>query len=565
MKNLFQTVMAATIPFILLSFMTAQGQNSTTFRKGAEKAVGGITKEEREARQAELFDWLRGETPAGTLDTPVHVEVSQQELTELAEPHAPPLRIGLVKSITPAIDIAELQRGQVFKKGGRVAGGIFQETDDGGFVWALTIMSPNAIGIRLHFRNFSIPDDADLYFYSPNGQVRGPYQRQGPNNTGEFWTNTVFSETGVVVLRHFGKYTAEDLRNVSFVITDLGHIGRGFPKPIPVNHSWRDDKCGNPLCVVDANCENVAPADQSSIAKMEWIQGAFIYSCTGGLIADTDGSSQRNLFLTANHCLSKSSSNLETFFNYTTDSCMGECPGSPAPDTTGATVLASGRKGDYTLMELSQDPPSGSTFLGWNNSPIAFTNGADLYRVSNPNFGPQVFSRHTVDTVAGTCTQWPRGERIYSRDVEGATDGGSSGSPVVISGMNGGEIVGQLSGACGYNPDDACDSASNSTVDGALAFYYDKVAQFLDPGTSTECSSNTDCDDGVFCNGAETCSGGMCQSGTAPCQTGEICSEASETCVAGECPLGAKGDACFGDTDCCSNKCKGPSNAKTCR
>ncbi len=62
---------------------------------------------------------------------------------------------------------------------------------------------------------------------------------------------------------------------------------------------------GNPPCVEDANCGSVAPADQSAIAKMEWIQGAFIFTCTGGAIADTDGSTQRNLFLTANHCISK--------------------------------------------------------------------------------------------------------------------------------------------------------------------------------------------------------------------------------------------------------------------
>jgi len=109
---------------------------------------------------------------------------------------------------------------------------------------------------------------------------------------------------------------------------------------------------------------------------------------------------------------------------------------------------------------------------------VANTNGVALHRVSNPNFGPQVYNEQTVNTSAPTCSGWPRGERIYSRDTLGGTDGGSSGSPVV----NGSDqVVGQLSGACGTNVGDPCDAASNATVDGALAYYWTSVQPFLAP------------------------------------------------------------------------------------
>lgn len=42
-------------------------------------------------------------------------------------------------------------------------------------------------------------------------------------------------------------------------------------------------------------------------------------------------------------------------------------------------------------------------------------------------------------------------------------------------------MVGQLYGACGTNLNDVCDSASNRTVDGALANYYPNVDEYLDP------------------------------------------------------------------------------------
>ena len=142
-------------------------------------------------------------------------------------------------------------------------------------------------------------------------------------------------------------------------------------------------------------------------------------------------------------------------------------------------MKASNRKGDFTLLQLKAAPPSGSVFLGWTSDPVASTNGVALRRVSNPNFGPQVYSEHAVSTSAPTCRRWPRGERIYSRDTLGATDGGSSGSPVVRQDSN--QVVGQLSGSCGTNVSDPCDALNNATVDGAFAYYFATVKPYLQP------------------------------------------------------------------------------------
>ena len=89
--------------------------------------------------------------------------------------------------------------------------------------------------------------------------------------------------------------------------------------------------------------------------------------------------------------------------------------------------------------------------------------------------------RESSDDPMVAClgyTGWPRGERIYSRDTLGATDGGSSGSPIVNASN---QVVGQLSGACGFDPGDPCNSEDNATVDGALAFYWNTVQPFLAP------------------------------------------------------------------------------------
>jgi PKD repeat protein len=119
--------------------------------------------------------------------------------------------------------------------------------------------------------------------------------------------------------------------------------------------------------------------------------------------------------------------------------------------------------------------------LGWTSQAVAASDGGMLYRISHPAGAPQAYSEHRVDTSAPTCRGWPRGPWIYSRDVVGATQGGSSGSPVVNAS---GQVVGQLTGGCGYNVNDVCDSVSNATVDGALAYYYPEVQQWLDSGPS---------------------------------------------------------------------------------
>jgi hypothetical protein len=132
-------------------------------------------------------------------------------------------------------------------------------------------------------------------------------------------------------------------------------------------------------------------------------------------------------------------------------------------------------------MQLSQAAPSGSAFLGWSTTAVATANNTSLYRISHPSGAPQAYSEHSVDTNSIVCNSWPRGNWIYSKDVVGATEGGSSGSPVLNSA---GQVVGQLSGACGYNVNVACDSANNWTVDGAFAGYYSSVSQWLGGGVT---------------------------------------------------------------------------------
>jgi hypothetical protein len=545
---------AVAVMAMAIGVLPLQAEKRTT-RVGPETQRGGLTVEDVADRHRQLHAELSAVMPAGVGRTPLEVAINAQDRLDLAAP-APngtaPMTIGVVKAVAGS---AGKPFGKAFNHG------VVEKSPDGSFVWAMTVSSPGARSIRVHFTDFSLPTHTEMFFMSPDGQVHGPYIAEGRNGNGDFWTRSILAPTGTLFLRYTGIAPDLDLPRMSFVIADVGHIQGRPPVTTPEDHdTW---PCAdNSPCLVDVNCVNTGPAApaEDAVAKMEWIAGQYIYTCTGGLLADTDPGTQIPYFLTANHCFSSSIGNLETFFNYTTDSCNGTCPnsvvfgGTPPPASTiGITVEATGSKGDFTLATLDQAPPAGATFLGWNNTPIAYTNGVNLYRISNANFGPQVYSDYDVDADTGTCAQWPRGERIYSVNLTGSTMGGSSGSPVVNSA---GEVVGQLSGCCGYNCADDCDFANNWTVDGALAYYWDSVSEFLDPAVG--CTTDPECDDGLYCTGVETCVAGTCQSSGDPCPGGTTCNEATDSCDAPACD---NDGTCEAGEDC--NNCPNDCRAKT--
>ncbi|MFQ6037030.1 MAG: trypsin-like peptidase domain-containing protein [Candidatus Aminicenantales bacterium] len=426
--------------------------------------------------------------------TPEEVEEVEAYTCETCEDprHLPgKMRVGLVKSVGIPVDFGGITMDDLLRSGRRAGVGLLRVTPEGGFIWEAAVESPAAAALRVHLLNFSLPKKAELYIFTEDGDAFGPYTFMGPRNRRDFWTHTVFGSRAYLQLRFEGPATDRDLHAVHFVIQEVGCLTSRFKlalfqREIPVSAEAQHPLCeDNAPCVEDASCYTGTPADvlKDAVALIQFVQGAWIYICSGGLLADTDPSTDIPYFLTANHCISrqKVADTLECFWQYRTAGCGGDCydPEGVVPSTLGGDILStSSKKGDYSFLKLWESPPEGSAFLGWTTEAVAFSEGAGLYRVSHPQGAPQAYSEHAVDPGAPECRGWPRGRWIYSRDTVGAIEGGSSGSPVANSQA---QVVGQLSGACGYNLDDACDSASNATVDGAFAAYYADIEAWLNP------------------------------------------------------------------------------------
>ena len=432
------------------------------------------------ARAEQVHAWLMAEQVARGLKDPLTVALSDAELAEI--------ELGVSEGFgeSPQRQRVGIARDVLVEfAGDDVRWGAMKKTDDGGRVWSAAVRSANAFGIRLHFDFFWLPEDTELYVFNEGGEVFGPYTGAGPSDTGEFWSQMVTGEEIYVQLHVHGKAGNTRLRNTYFDVVGVGHVGTRFGEKMAP--SMEKSFCSyNEPCVENVECVNADSAvndARNAVAHIQFVDGIYLYACTGGLVNNTLGD-KTPYFLTANHCLSTDSvaSTMEAFFQWSV-ACGASCPTQwmdpvGVPRTSGASVVKTNPTSDYTLLRLDQPAPAGTALLGWTSESIANTDDAMLYRISHPSAAPQAYSAHQVDTTAPQCGSWPRGQWIYSRDLVGATEGGSSGSPVVNAA---GQLVGQLSGACGYNVYDSCDALQNATVDGAFASYFDEVAPWLDP------------------------------------------------------------------------------------
>jgi hypothetical protein len=525
---------------------------------GALRIPEAGDRETAKLERAAIHAWLLDEQVAAGVERPLVVHLTPEEIQDLelgrceacvGQPRR--LRVGVAKPVAGADPSA-------------VSGwGAGRETADGGWVWSAAVRSDAAYGIRLHFEGLRLAPNVELYLFNQSGQVAGPYTGGGPREDGDFWSHMVVGETVFLQLRQYGSAVRSEGPSNWFEVTSVGHISSRLDKAM---HGAKSFCEYNAECIFNVRCAGAPPAvddARDAVAHMLFVDEPYLYACSGGLLNNTanDGTPY---FLTANHCLSTDAvaETLEAFFLWSVP-CGSTCPEQWAPPVDGevvlgAEVVATNRRGDYTLLLLdAESPPAGTALLGWTSMPVAFANGELLYRVSHPSGAPQAYSEHRVDVDARTCLFWPRGSSIYSRDILGATEGGSSGSPVV----NGdGLVVGQLTGACGLLAWLPCLSNWHATVDGAFASYFDEVAPWLAPPGG--CDDDADGDGFI----SRDCGGDDCDDGDFLVNPGaaEVCDNAVDDDCDGavdgddpDCGLClAEGEACTSNADCCSRWCR---------
>lgn len=403
----------------------------------------------------------------------------------------PAQRVGIVRLLPSEVGFrglpADLPPGSSRPWGG----GLMERAADGRFVWTTSLSSEGAAALRLHVREALLPPGSRVDIFGSNGEAHGPYAFDSATRDEGFWTHTVFSPQ-VLARAEMPSSAAAGPAEARLFFSSLAHLEppaaaeRGGRKPAALTPQ-------SDTCFVDASCVAASEfpgIDSASraVGQLNFVDtdGAFI--CSGGLL-NTTTTAFVPYVLTANHCFSTqaAASSLEVFWDYKTPSCGAPAPSESAfPRTLGSTLLATNETSDFTLVQLSQPPPDGSVFLGWTTADYSHADGTLIHRLSYPDARPQIYSRHQIQGSPDiVCSDKPQGNYLYSRDVRGGTGGGSSGSPAYLASL---EVVGQLLGACGTNPNDDCDSANNLTLDGAFRASFPSLSQWLAPAAPGPCA-----------------------------------------------------------------------------
>jgi hypothetical protein len=411
------------------------------------------------------------------------VEISPAELEQIRSQRDRLLRqIGINKVVASNIAFSELAARTVFPFPESFQRGVIRRTDEGRIVWTAGISAPDASAVRIRFTEFSLPDGSELYVYNLHGFAAGPYVGLGPMHSGDFWTPVVPSQEAYLEVRTIPG--AANLSKASLTIEEVAYMEFQEPEAWPL-------LAPNAECVTDVNCvsfPSITASDggtysltdvlSGAVAHMVFSKDGSTYACSGGLVIN-DSRDFTPYFLTANHCISAQASaeSLVTYWDYKTSSCNSSYPSRYLfPSALGSNLLATSSDTDFTLLRLTGLPPGSRWFLGWTPEDHSWDEGALVYRVSHPKGSPQMASVHSIIGSPHLCSSLPQGSFNYSRDLLGAIEPGSSGSPSVLAS---GQIVGQLLGLCGHNPGDACDSESNQTVDGNFAATYPFISQWL--------------------------------------------------------------------------------------
>ncbi len=311
-----------------------------------------------------------------------------------------------------------------------------EHLDNGDKIWRLRIGSENAIGMKLYFNQFYLPNGSSLAIYT-DYMVDDLFDSNNNHEDQEFSHRLLQGD--VITIEYFepANIIDEALINISTVYHAYKDI-LGF---YPTN---QERNCG-----INVACDNGEFEDQiNSVIFLD--MGGYI--CSAALINNTTFDLTPYV-LTAYHCVDPETPgehNWFTFyFKHQSSSCSGS-NGSYSYSRTGSTLRSSYYYSDFALLEMDYTPAASFNgyYAGWNRSSSPPQLSAGIH---HPGGDPKKIN---YDNDNAFSDGWYTSNTHWRLNWdEGGTEGGSSGSPLFDDEKL---IVGQLhggSGECGSGTD----------------------------------------------------------------------------------------------------------------
>lgn len=312
----------------------------------------------------------------------------------------------------------------------------------GAQIGTFSVTSPGAKGLRLALQAERLPEGVEVRFFSFSlpEQIFGPFtpqdmmkgalskglakgkqplpkasvevEKYAEDNT-PFWSPVIEGDTiGVEIYVP----SVEAQYNLSLKIVQISHLA--YSVLSPDNKSLSDiGRSGS--CNIDVACQTIPANLQNAVAKIIFSEEGYSFLCTGSLLNDSEPDSEIPYFITANHCINTQAvaSTVNSFWFFELADCNGVNPTSVTQQLTGGgDLLETGTTSDYTLLLLRDPPPSGVTFSGWTDEPLA------------PNT-PLIGVHHP----AGDLKKWSQGLSTGFADFGGPVDGTGTHIQVVWS------------------------------------------------------------------------------------------------------------------------------------
>ena len=382
----------------------------------------------------------------------------------------------------------------------------WQATAAGGQVTAITIHSGRAVGLRLGLLVKSLPASATLRVYAP-GAATGytiPAQNvldtlarnRAAGDTSDagrtYWTPVVDGAEATVEIELPAQVSTA---GVEIAIPRVSHLFTSPLSQAKVGSNAKAGFSGTSSCEIDVTCDPSYAIESNAVARMSYVDGnAGSFLCTGTLLNDAAGSGTP-YFLGANHCVSTqaAASSLETWWFYRASTCGGLTQDAAATTRIGgATLLYANATTDTSFMLLNRDrghtPPTGAVFAGWSVAVPRLGDAAAT--LHHPQGSWQAissglingFHRCTLLTAPSlnfSCSpsDQANGNFVNAQFSTGATEEGSSGSPLFETIGSGHYLIGQL-----YGGSSSCSNPGGSNIFGRFDVAYNAaLRQWLAP------------------------------------------------------------------------------------
>jgi lysyl endopeptidase len=335
-----------------------------------------------------------------------------------------------------------------------------------GEVRVMEAVSEGAHAIRVRFTDMALPTGARLFVYSSKNrdEIYGPYEGNGPNGDGAFWTPPLEGDAAVIEL--FTPTPNASRGNSYFKIPEVSHV---FTNPLAgeADAAGEMDSAGSCNLNVSAAYANVAKA----VGHLQFTEGGSEFICTGTLL-NTLTSDHTPYLITANHCFSSQSSaqSLRVYWNYNS----GDFPSPGTPFTDGSNLLSTGAASDYTFVRLTGSVPGGLWFNGWSTT--IPTGGTAITGIHHPSGSHKRISFGSINTqpfcpgeLPGPCSNF-----IMVNWQSGVTEGGSSGSELLVGPASDPKYVGNLWGGAS-----SCSAPTDPDWYGGFAATYPHISSYL--------------------------------------------------------------------------------------